>query len=179
MPKVDVIEKEVEIPDNVKVKFDGVHLTVEGEKGKMERDFKHPRVKMSSEDGKITVKCDMPNRAELGLTGTWIAHVENMMKGVTEGFNYKMRIIYSHFPVKTTVKGDQLIIENFLGERHPRRARILPDVTAKISGEMITLEGMNKEHVGQTAANIEKATLVKNYDPRVFQDGIYLVSRGE
>jgi len=179
MPKVDVIEKTVEIPEDVTVKMKGIHLMVEGKKGKIERDFKHPRVKMSHNNGRITVKCDMPNRAELGLAGTWASHVNNMIHGVREGFHYKMRIVYSHFPVKTSVKGDRLIIENFLGERHPRKARILPDVTAKISGEMITLEGINKEHVGQTAANIEKATIVRNYDPRVFQDGIYLVSRGD
>ena len=130
-------------------------------------------------DGIVVVHCDKPRRRDLGLVGTWASHVNNMMIGVTEGFHYKMRIIFSHFPVKTSVRGNELIIENFLGERHPRKANILPDVTAKISGDSIVLEGINKEHVGQTAANIEKATRVKRYDPRVFQDGIYLVNRGE
>jgi large subunit ribosomal protein L6 len=179
MVKLEIMEREVDVPDGVKVTMDKGILLVEGSKGKLRRKFDHPRVKMQISEGRIKVKCDKPVRVEMGLVGTWASHAEGMIRGVTHGYRYQMRIIYSHFPVKTSVKGNELVIENFLGERHPRKARILPDVTAKISGDTITLEGINREHVGQTAANIEKSTLVKNYDPRVFQDGIYLISRGE
>ena len=82
--------------------------------------------------------------------------MNNMVKGVTDGFHYKMRIIFSHFPIKTSVKGNELIIENFLGERHPRRAKILEGVIVKISGDSISLEGNDKEMVGQDTAVIEK-----------------------
>ena len=180
MAKVDVIEKEVPILEGVKAEMKADELIIKGSKGELRRTFSHPYITMSvKKGGPIVVHCDKPRRKDLGLVGTWASHANNMMIGVTEGFHYKMRIIFSHFPVKTSVKGNELIIENFLGERHPRKADILPDVTAKISGDSIVLEGINKEHVGQTAANIEKATRVKRYDPRVFQDGIYLVKRGE
>jgi large subunit ribosomal protein L6 len=179
MAKVDVIDREVEIPSGVNLEIKGNVLHVKGPKGELKRNFTHPRLDLVLKDGKIFVHCDKPKRSELGLTGTWAAHIKNMIAGVVDGYNYKMRIIFSHFPIKTSVKGNELLIENFLGERFPRRAKILEGVTVKISGEMINLEGINKELVGQTAANIEKATIVKNYDTRVFQDGIYLVNRGE
>ena len=101
-----------------------------------------------------------------------------MIIGVTNGFEYKMKIVYSHFPVKTTVKGDMFVIENFLGEKHPRRADILGDTKIKVKGDEVILTGHNKENVGQTAANIEQVTKIKGYDPRVFQDGIYIVQKG-
>lgn len=179
MVKVDVITRDVEMPSGVTAKLSGDLLTVKGPKGELKMRFMHPRVMMKVEGSRVSVHCDNPKRAEMGLCGTWAANVKNMVRGVTKGFQYKMRIIYSHFPIKTSVKGKELVIENFLGERHPRTANILDGVTAKISGDSIILEGNDKQKVGQTASNIEKSTIVKGYDPRVFQDGIYLVSRGE
>ena len=179
MAKVDEIRKEIEIPSGVTMDCKEGELTVKGPRGELQRTFTHPRVTLLLEGEKAVVHCSKPKRSEMGLAGTWASHVNNMVIGVTEGFEYKMRIIFSHFPIKTSVKGKELVIENFLGERHPRIARIMDGVTAKISGDSITLQGNNKEMVGQTSANIEKATVVKGYDTRVFQDGIYLVSRGD
>ena len=101
-----------------------------------------------------------------------------MIKGVTEGYECKMKTVFSHFPIKTSVEGNQLIIQNFLGERFSRKADILENVKIDIKGENLTVTGIDKEKVGQTAANIERATKVKNRDIRVFQDGIYIVKRG-
>ena len=101
-----------------------------------------------------------------------------MIKGVTDGFVYQMKVVYSHFPMKVSVKGNELVIENFLGEKHPRKAKLYGDVKVNVKGDTVTVEGINREEVGQTAANIEHATRVKNRDIRVFQDGIYIVSKG-
>ena len=179
MAKVDSISKTVSIPDGVKASLKGIELRIKGKKGEIMRTFKNPRLSMRVDKGSVFIGIDHPVRFEVGLAGTWEAHVKNMIKGVTEGFEYRMKIIYSHFPIKTSIKGNEIVIENFLGERFPRRADIAEGVTAKVSGDTVTLSGVDKEKVGQTAANIEKATMIKNYDPRVFQDGIYLVSRGE
>jgi large subunit ribosomal protein L6 len=89
-----------------------------------------------------------------------------------------MKIVYSHFPIKASVKGDMFVIENFLGERSPRKTKIVGDTKITIKGDEITLTGINIEDVGQTAANIELATRIKGFDPRVFQDGIYITSKG-
>ena len=113
------------------------------------------------------------------MIGTFVAHINNMIKGVTEGFEYKMKTVFSHFPIKTSVDGNEFVIKNFLGERSPRRAKILDGVTVEVKGDDITIQGINKERVGQTVANIERATKVKKRDVRVFQDGVYRVSKGD
>jgi large subunit ribosomal protein L6 len=89
-----------------------------------------------------------------------------------------MKTVFSHFPIKNIVEGNHLVIQNFLGERAPRKADILPDVKVEVKAETITVSGVDKERVGQTAANIERATKVTNRDIRVFQDGIYIIKRG-
>jgi len=71
------------------------------------------------------------------------------------------------------------LIENFTGEKNPRRAKIIGDVKVKIQSEDIIVQGINLEEVSQTAANIEQATKVKKKDPRVFLDGIYIYERVE
>ena len=66
-----------------------------------------------------------------------------------------------------------------MGEKKPRVAKILDGVSVEIKGDLILVKGIDKEKVGQTVANIELATRVKNRDVRVFQDGIYRISRGD
>jgi large subunit ribosomal protein L6 len=100
-----------------------------------------------------------------------------MIKGVTEGFEYKMSIVYSHFPMQTKVEGKTVVISNFLGEKKPRIAKIVGGTTVKVSGNSVVVSGINKEDVGQTTANIEQKTKIKRFDPRVFQDGIYVVEK--
>ncbi len=178
MPVASEIKYEVEIPDGVKVSYENYMLRVEGPKGKIEREFIHDRLGMRVEDDRVIIYAPLPRKKDYALAGTWRAHVNNMFKGVTEGFEYHLKILYAHFPMKVSVKGDRVVIENFLGERSPRYAKIHGDAKVEIKGDTVIVKSVNKEHAGQTAANIEKATRIKNRDPRVFQDGIYIVKKG-
>jgi large subunit ribosomal protein L6 len=101
-----------------------------------------------------------------------------MLVGVTKGFRYELKVVYSHFPIKTLVKADKFIIENFLGEHSARKALILPGTNVEIKADRIILTGIDLEKVAQTAANIELATKIKDRDRRVFQDGIYITKKG-
>ena len=178
MPIAPEEKRAVDIPSDVKVMFKDNLLTVTGPKGSQERRFTHPRLKVTVSKEKITVASSMPKKKERALVGTWEAHIKNMVGGVTKGFKYEMKVVYSHFPIKTAVKGHEFVIENFLGERHPRIARIHGDTKVEISGDTVTLTGIHLENVSQSCANIELATRIKNYDPRTFQDGIYIVAKG-
>ena len=93
-------------------------------------------------------------------------------------FKYEMKIVFAHFPMKVVVKGNIVAIDNFLGEKDTRNSAIVGAAKVKVKGDIVTIEGNNVEEVGQTAGNLEKATVVKGRDIRVFQDGIYTISKG-
>ena len=175
---VPIVVKEVDIPANVTVTVKDSTVSVEGPKGKLERTLYHPKVAITMQEGMVTVKCEFARGKEQALVGTFASHITNMIKGVTAGFTCQMKIVFSHFPMKVSVKGNEFIIENFLGEKFPRKAKLLEDVKVTAKGEIVTVEGINIEHVGQTAANIERATRVRYRDIRVFQDGIYITQKG-
>ena len=178
MPVSGQAKDVMEIPKGVTVTVEGMKVTVKGPKGTLIREFPISRTKISQDANHVILECELPKRKEFALQGTIRAHIQNMFRGVTEGFEYRMKIVYSHFPVKASVKGNEFVIENFLGEKFPRKAPILGDTKITVKGDEVTLVGSDKEIVGQTAANIERATNIKEYDPRKFQDGIYIVKKG-
>jgi len=179
MTYIEKTKLDVKIPDDVKVSIENNTIYIKGEKGELTRYFSHPKIKLKLNDKVLEIHGKDIRRKEKAIIGAISAHINNMIKGVTKGFEYKMKTVFSHFPIKTIVEGNQFIIQNFLGERSPRRVEISKGVTVEIKGEFVTLKGIDKEKVGQTVANIERATMVKNRDIRVFQDGVYLVNTGD
>ena len=103
--------------------------------------------------------------------------MHNAVAGVTKGYEYKLKVIYAHFPVNVKIQGKKILVENFYGERSPRVAEIIGDTKAEVQGEDIILNGVSIQDVGQTAANLEQATKVKRKDQRVFLDGVYIYER--
>ncbi|MGB0826470.1 MAG: 50S ribosomal protein L6 [Candidatus Poseidoniaceae archaeon] len=179
MVKIDRIEHIVTIPEGVTADYseDGV-VTITGPKGSLNRQFNSTSVAIHQEGGALIVRADLPRRKTKALAGTWNAHLNNMVKGVTEGFTYNLKAFYSHFPMTLEVKGREFVVNNYFGERVPRRADILSGVDVKVNNKVeVVVTGIDKENVGQTAANIERCVVVKNRDRRVFQDGIYLLSK--
>jgi large subunit ribosomal protein L6 len=179
MEKKATMEEEIKIPEGVQITIEGKTVHVKGPKGAVSKTLSHPKILLTVQEEVVQISClQSPRRKEKALIGTFKAHIRNMIKGVTQGYECKMKTVFSHFPIKNSVEGNHLVIQNFLGERFPRRAEILKDVKVEVKGEHIILTAADKEKVGQTAANIERATKVKNRDIRVFQDGIYIVERG-
>lgn len=174
-----ILEERVAIPKGVTVTINGSIVEVKGSKGKLSRDFYNPKTKVTLDGDELVVSCEMPRVKDKAMIGTFASHLNNMIEGVTVGFEYHMKIVFSHFPIKTAVKGDKFVIDNFLGERAPRTAKILGDTKIVVKGNDVVLSGTNVEAVGQTAANIEYATKIWGYDPRVFQDGIYITEKAK
>ena len=174
-----LIEERVAIPKGVTVSSCGANVSVKGPKGTLQRELFHPKVKIRVEGDEVVVSAELPRVREKAMVGTFTSHITNMVEGVSIGFEYDMKIVYSHFPMKASVKGDKFVIENFLGERAPRKANILGDTKIQVKGADVILTGSDIEAVSQTAANIERATKIWGYDPRVFQDGIYIVTKAK
>jgi large subunit ribosomal protein L6 len=179
MVKLDRIEHIVTIPEGVSatISEDGV-VTVTGPKGSLNRTFQSSYIQLFQDGSGLVVRVDVPRRKQRAMAGTWNAHLNNMVKGVTDGFTYNLKAFYSHFPMTLAVNGNTFTVNNYFGERVPRTAEILQNVDVKVTNKVeITVSGIDKESVGQTAANIERCTTVKKRDRRVFQDGIYLLSK--
>jgi large subunit ribosomal protein L6 len=168
---------EIEVPDKVQVAIDGDRVTVKGPKGEVSRKLFDTNVDIVQRGGSVFVVINTNRAKHRALMGTFGAHLRNMMHGVTEGFQCEMKIVYAHFPIKASVKGDTFVIENFLGEKHPRKADILGKTKVAVKGDQVVVTGSDIEEVGQTAANIERATKIKGFDPRIFQDGIYITEK--
>ncbi len=172
-----LIKEIVKIPEDVSVEIEDGDVKVTGPKGEASKKLSYSGIKLYKEDDSVIIEMEYPKKVQKALIGTFAAHIKNMSKGVTEGFEYKLKIIYAHFPMTVKVVGNNVEISNFLGEKIPRRARIVGKGSVSIKGNEVIVTGSNVEEVGQTAANIELATKVKKRDRRVFQDGIYLVER--
>jgi large subunit ribosomal protein L6 len=171
------IESTIAIPGGVSVTKEGTVVKVKGPKGELSRNFAHPRVNVAIGEGHVSISCEYPRIKEKAMVGTFHAHIRNMVKGVTEGYQYGLKIVFSHFPMKVTVKGNRVEINNYMGGHAPRYAEILGACTVKVNGADVTVDGIDIEAVGQTAANLEKATSRGGFDKRTFQDGIYIVHK--
>jgi len=187
--------------------MDHLELTIEGSNGSVTRRLWYPDVSVTVEsvpaepdgdgdseaqsasehssgqgpreetaDG-VVIESDEDDAKTMSALGTFESHVRNMIHGVSEGWEYEMEVFYSHFPMQVDVEGDEVVIENFLGERAPRRTEIHGDTVVQVDEETVTLRGPDVEAVGQTAADIEQLTRVQDKDVRVFQDGVYITQK--
>jgi large subunit ribosomal protein L6 len=172
-------ELTVDLPKGVHARLDRDRLVVKGPHGEVHRSVPLGALGVTAEGPTVTLRLLLPpdRKKARALLNTWERHVGNMAQGVTVGFEARMKVVAAHFPMKVAVKDHSVVIENFLGEKYPRTASILPGVEAKVEGEWVILSGSDIESVGQSAANIERTTRIRDYDPRVFQDGIYIVDK--
>ncbi len=177
MPIAGKLEEIVVVPDGVNVSKEGRDIKISGPNGAIERKLEDTRISIDIKDGELYLFTKLPSKREKALLGTYASHLRNMVAGVQSDFTYKLKIVYSHFPMKVRADGKNIFIENFIGEEKARKAKVVGDTKVNIQGDLITLSGPNKENVGQTAANLEQATKIKKVDSRVFQDGVYIIEK--
>jgi large subunit ribosomal protein L6 len=169
----------VALPAGVRFTVGPGRITAQGPLGKVERPFPSDVLELTVEGTSAELRLKIPSdrKRSQALLRTWGAHLRNLAGGLTVGVEAKMKVVAAHFPMKVSVRGEELVIENFLGEKYPRTTRLWHGTRAVVEGDIVTITGNDVEQVGQSAANIERVTHIRDYDPRVFQDGIYLVER--
>jgi len=174
------MQKEFEIPEGVDVRIEGKTIEVSGEKGSLKRKFNHfYNIKVEKKDNRLMISSDNDRRKVKAMVGTIAAHARNMVKGVTKGYTYKMKIVYSHFPITVKVEGNKILVGNFIGEKIPRVARIIGDAKVEVKGQDIIITGLNKEDVGQTMSSIEQICRITKFDSRIFHDGVYFTGEDD
>ncbi|OQX22159.1 MAG: 50S ribosomal protein L6 [Candidatus Altiarchaeales archaeon A3] len=171
------MDSKILIPQGTNVEIINDMIKVKGKYGKVEKKFNSYDLQINANSKEVIISAKTDKKREKKLLNTYYSHINNMIKGANNKVLYKLKLVFSHFPVSLEVKGSELIIKNFLGEKAPRRAKILDGVTVKVTGKDLTVEGIDIEKTSQTAANIEQAGKIKNKDRRIFQDGIYVVEK--
>lgn len=177
-----VVEKRtVAVPKGIEVTLlDTSHIKIKGPKGTLERKFEQVSTQISydKKNNKIEIFDYFVNRKQKAIVGTITAHIINMIRGVQTPFVYKLKIIYSHFPISVKVIGKEIEYTGMYGTKGKKRVPILGEGTkANVSGDTITIEGIDIEKVSQTAARLEQSTRLRGKyakDVRIFQDGIYI-----
>jgi len=174
---VQIMENSVTVPEDVDLTLDGHKVAVTGVNGRVERDFGHTKLSLDYQERVLRVWAENPRKKQASLVNTITSHVRNMIKGVTEGFTYRLKIVFIHFPMNIQFRGDKVVINNFVGEQKAREAKILEGVKVHVEGDDIIVTGPDIEKVAQTAANIQQSTNIRNKDLRKFLDGIYVYKK--
>ncbi|MDH5403585.1 MAG: 50S ribosomal protein L6, partial [Candidatus Heimdallarchaeota archaeon] len=153
MVKFSRIQHVLDIPEHTSVKLDGMIVSVKGKLGEITKDFSHTGIEMQHQDTQIILTSYFPKKKHKATLGTVKAHIQNMFDGSNYGYQYKLKIVFSHFPIRVTpeLNNNRVKIENLYGGRNPLYAKIIPGVTVKVEDEDVIVEGIDKEIVGQTA----------------------------
>lgn len=171
------LSQKIEIPEGVEVDIEGRTLNVRGPEGENKRNFNFGKLNIEKNDRTITIGNKKSTKIEKKMMNTIVSHIKNMIKGVQEKFEYRLKICFNHFPITVEIKDNEAVIKNFLGEKVPRKMKIHKGVDIKIDRDIIIINSINKELAGQTAADFESATKIRKRDRRIFQDGIYIINK--
>jgi large subunit ribosomal protein L6 len=169
----------VELPPGVTASLTGRTLSVKGKLGEAKKHFDKVNINLAVEGNKVSISPFSVKKKDNVIVNTVMSLVKNMITGVSKGYTYRLKVVYAHFPISVKTKGDEIHVENFVGERSPRIAKIVGACKVAVEGDDIIVKGVSVEDVGQTAANVELATKIKRKDQRIFLDGVYIYQKGE
>ncbi|MBT4823717.1 50S ribosomal protein L6 [Candidatus Woesearchaeota archaeon] len=169
--------EKIDVPEGIEISLNGTELAIKGKKGEIKRDFFDPKIIIAIVGKQIVFDIQIMRKREKTQLGTFVAHIKNMFRGVELGFVYKLKICSGHFPMNVSVKNNEFIIKNFIGEKVPRVLKLNPDVKVVVDGEFVVVEAINIETAGQTAAQIEILSKRVGFDRRIFQQGIFITEK--
>jgi large subunit ribosomal protein L6 len=172
-------QREVQVPQGVTASMSERTLSIKGKLGEARKDFDKVSVNIGVEGNKVIISPFSKKKKDNVIINTVASHVSNMITGVTKGYTYRLKVVYAHFPISVKTKGNQVLVENFVGERSPRIAQIVGGCKVSVEGDDVVVKGVSVEEVGQTAANVELATKIRRKDQRIFLDGVYTYRKEE
>ncbi|KAF5363926.1 hypothetical protein D9756_000474 [Leucocoprinus leucothites] len=183
----DVLKtEELDIPTGVDISIKSRLITVTGPRGTLKKNVRHVDMDIRLLKGKTTkvsLAVWQGGRKHVACLRTIRSLINNMVTGVTKGFQYKMRAVYAHFPINCIIQdsGKSVEIRNFLGEKTVRHVDMLDGVIiseSKAQKDELIIEGNDIDNVSQSAASIQGICRVRNKDIRKFLDGIYVSDKG-
>ena len=171
------ISEKIKVPEGITVKYQDSFLTLSNGSSELSGKFSASKIGIKLEGNDLIIFCLKASKNEKKIINSFIAHIKNMFVGLNEPYVYKLEVCNVHFPITLKVEKDKIAIINFLGEKTSRYAKILSNVDVQIKGNQIPVTSNDIASAGQTAANLEKATKIKDHDRRIFQDGIFITQK--
>jgi large subunit ribosomal protein L6 len=163
----------IKLPAGVEASFADNVLTVKGPKGSLVRTIKSD-VAVKIEDNTITLTPDKKSEDAPALWGTYAAHANNMVTGVTEGFSKILEI--EGVGYRAEMRGNKLVIN--VGFSHPVELDVPEGLTAAVEKNVITITGADKDAVGQFAANVKKVKKPEPYKGKgIRYQGEYIIRK--
>jgi len=173
----EIKENVVNLPEGVTCKVLNDKLVFEKAGVVQEVTYNHVYVTIIAEGNNLNIKPNSKKKLFISVSNTIKKIINNTLEGFERDYVCKMQIVYKHFPITVKIEDNKFKIINFYGEKKVREVNIAPKVKIDINGKELTLSGINKQAVGQTAGSIESKTRLKGKDYRVFDDGIYIVEK--
>ena len=168
----------IALPEKVNARVDNGIVIVNGPTGEVKKNLLDKTVGIECKDNSLILKTPRANKINKKHIKSYAAHIRNMIKGSLEAYVYKLKICSGHFPMNVSVSNGQFIVKNLLGEKVPRVLKLKDGAIVKVEGDIVTVESPSKETAGQVSADIENLTKRNGYDLRIFQDGIWITTKG-
>jgi len=169
----------ISIPEGLTVSLERGILKIKGAKGEVQKELVNPYISIIKEGSDIILKFtgNKFTRTHKRNINSFRAHINRLLNGVQKGYSYTLKICSGHFPMSVNINSGVLTVKNFLGEKVPRKVKLVKGVDVKLEGDLIKVNGIDKELVGRVSSLIEQSTIITNRDRRIFQDGIYLIAK--
>lgn len=143
-------KKPIHLPEKVELSLQGSNIVVKGPKGNLERQL-HPAIELEIKDNIINIKTDIDNRKNVALQGLFRTLINNMVVGVKDGFEKKLLLVGIGY--RAEAKGSDLILN--VGYSNPVSFKLPQGISVDVQNNtQVTLSGINKEILGQVAAQI-------------------------
>jgi large subunit ribosomal protein L9e len=151
------------------------------------KSFKHIKAEISTSSevdattkktkNYIDINTYLSTYKQSAILYTVSAHINNMIRGVTKGFRYKMHIVKKHFPIEIKINPNTIEIGRFLGEKNVKVVKLLEGVSCsknEKNQEELFFDGIDIDKVSLTCAHVYQSCAVHDKDKRKFLDGIYV-----
>lgn len=180
--KTNNISERIKIPAEIKVivevKDRERELLIKKDNKEIRRKV-DPLVNIKIEGDEILVTGMRKTKQFKKRLGTTVGNINNMINGLIEEFEYELEICSVHFPmsVEFDKTKKEVSIKNIIGEKYPRKLKVAENVEVSIKPPKIIIKSYDINLAGQTAADIEKRSKIRNRDRNKFQDGIYITKK--
>merc|ERR1711974_165859 len=174
--------KLVPIPKECTASVNNKILTITGPIGTNTYDFNHIMSLIDiTKDSQVRLRLWNGDRISKSKLNTASSQIQNMIKGAMNGFKYKLRVVYKHFPISFTISDDGKVLNvmNYLGQKNKREFTMRGSAIVEMDVERDTLviKGCNLEDVAQSAGTLQNQFKPRGFDFRVFLDGIFISSK--